>query len=241
MDLNKIGSFIAEKRKEKNLTQEQLGKLINVDRRTISKWETGVYAPDISVLDILAESLGVTVNDILHGKIEDNNKDNNSSTITTIKYYNNKYKYKITIIFITIIITILSVFLIFYNYKTKNEYKIYSLKSSDDRFDILGTLIYNSYNIMILIDDINYNDIYIGTDKEIKSKEISLLLYLNDEFIEEKGIDNDENVIISDLLDNISFSYKNSRNCNEDLNVKLVLKYYDNQQEIIIEMPLNRY
>ncbi len=241
MDLNKIGSFIAKKRKEKNLTQEELGKLINVDRRTISKWETGVYAPDISVLDILAKSLGVSVNDILRGKKEENNNDNNSPTIATIKYYNDKYKYKITIIFITIIITILSVFLIFYNYKTKNEYKIYSLKSNDDRFDILGTLIYNSYNVMILIDNINYNDVYIGTNKEIKSKAISLLLYLNDEFIEEKGIDNDENVIISELLNNISFSYKNNRNCNEDLNVKLVLKYYDDQEEIIIEMPLNRY
>jgi hypothetical protein len=39
MDLKKIGNFIAKCRKEKNLTQEQLGDILGMNRKTISKWE----------------------------------------------------------------------------------------------------------------------------------------------------------------------------------------------------------
>lgn len=42
MDQNKVGNFIRELRKEKNLTQEQLAEQFNVARRTVSRWETGV-------------------------------------------------------------------------------------------------------------------------------------------------------------------------------------------------------
>ncbi len=41
MDQNKVGSFIKELRKVKNLTQEQLAEEFNVSRRTVSRWETG--------------------------------------------------------------------------------------------------------------------------------------------------------------------------------------------------------
>jgi len=42
MDQRKIGIFIATCRKEKELTQEQLGELLGVTNKSISKWETGV-------------------------------------------------------------------------------------------------------------------------------------------------------------------------------------------------------
>lgn len=42
MDLDKIGKFIAEERKNKNYTQKQLANILNVSDRTISKWECGV-------------------------------------------------------------------------------------------------------------------------------------------------------------------------------------------------------
>ena len=45
MDQIKIGKFIAELRKNKNLTQEQLGELLGVNNRTISRWETGKNMP----------------------------------------------------------------------------------------------------------------------------------------------------------------------------------------------------
>lgn len=42
MDQRKIGEFLKELRKEKNLTQEQLAEQLNVSNRSVSRWETGV-------------------------------------------------------------------------------------------------------------------------------------------------------------------------------------------------------
>jgi len=50
MDQNKVGNFIKELRKEKNLTQEQLAEHFNVARRTVSRWETGYNLPDLDIL-----------------------------------------------------------------------------------------------------------------------------------------------------------------------------------------------
>ena len=68
MDIIKIGKFIAEKRKEKKLTQEGLAEKLNVTSKTISRWENGNYMPDISLLKPLSEELGITLNDLISGE-----------------------------------------------------------------------------------------------------------------------------------------------------------------------------
>ena len=45
---NQVGTFIAQCRKEKKLTQKQLGEKLNVTDRAVSKWETGRSFPDVS-------------------------------------------------------------------------------------------------------------------------------------------------------------------------------------------------
>ncbi len=50
MNQVKIGAFISELRKEKELTQEQLGERLGVTQKSISRWETGKNMPDISLL-----------------------------------------------------------------------------------------------------------------------------------------------------------------------------------------------
>lgn len=42
MDLIRIGAFLKALRRERQLTQEQLAEALNVSRRTVSRWETGV-------------------------------------------------------------------------------------------------------------------------------------------------------------------------------------------------------
>ena len=68
MDTKKIGRFIAEKRKEKGYTQEQLGNILGVSNKTISRWENGNYMPDLSLLIPLSEALDITLNELLNGK-----------------------------------------------------------------------------------------------------------------------------------------------------------------------------
>lgn len=68
MDLQKVGKFIAELRKEQGLTQEQLGQELGVSGKTVSRWETGTYCPPADALLTMSGSFGVSVNEILTGK-----------------------------------------------------------------------------------------------------------------------------------------------------------------------------
>lgn len=68
MEQEKIGRFIAELRKEKNMTQEQLAEKLNVTGKSISRWENGKTMPDYSILKDLCEVLGITVNELFTGE-----------------------------------------------------------------------------------------------------------------------------------------------------------------------------
>ena len=68
MDLIKIGKFIAESRKKKNLTQMQLAEELNITDRAISKWECGRAMPDSSIMLQLCELLEISVNELLTGE-----------------------------------------------------------------------------------------------------------------------------------------------------------------------------
>ena len=76
MDQIKIGKFIAECRKKKNLTQAQLAEELNITNRAISKWETGKAMPDSDIMLDLCDILGIKVNELLCGEmIEIEHKD----------------------------------------------------------------------------------------------------------------------------------------------------------------------
>ncbi len=62
------GKFIAQKRKEKNLTQEQLAEKIGVSNKTISKWETGKCMPDYCIIEILCQELNITLAELMNGE-----------------------------------------------------------------------------------------------------------------------------------------------------------------------------
>ena len=68
MDQAKVGKFIAEKRKAKNLTQMQLAEMLNITDRAVSKWETGKSLPDSSIMLELCSILEISVTDLLCGE-----------------------------------------------------------------------------------------------------------------------------------------------------------------------------
>lgn len=68
MDQINIGKFIATLRKEKDLTQEQLGEKLGVTNKTISRWENGNYMPDIEMLSILSKEFDVSINELISGE-----------------------------------------------------------------------------------------------------------------------------------------------------------------------------
>ena len=68
MNQANIGAYIAKKRKEKNLTQEQLSEKLGVSNKTISKWENGKCMPDYSVIEKLCDELSVTLAELMDGE-----------------------------------------------------------------------------------------------------------------------------------------------------------------------------
>lgn len=105
MNQEKIGKFIAEKRKENKLTQEQLAEKLNLSKNAISKWERGLNLPDVSIMQDLCQILNITLNELFIGekildeeykKLADNNLLNalENSTFALkekIKYYKRKW------------------------------------------------------------------------------------------------------------------------------------------------------
>ena len=68
MNQTAIGSYIARKRKEQNLTQEQLAEQLSVSNKTISKWENGKCMPDYSIIQKLCEAIHVTLPELMDGE-----------------------------------------------------------------------------------------------------------------------------------------------------------------------------
>ena len=97
MDQIKIGKFIAELRKSKNMTQQQLAEKIGVSFKTVSKWETGRGMPELSTLKPLSDELGITINELLNGekiKKEEYLNKLEENMIATIDYSDKKINEK---------------------------------------------------------------------------------------------------------------------------------------------------
>ena len=134
-DKEEIGKLIASKRKELNITQQELAKKLNVTDKAISNWETGKNYPDYCYFNELKEILGIDFNH--------DSSDNKDKIIKKIK------------IIITAITAILLSFFIIYTVNNYKKYNIYELSINNQE-----TLLNNSYliqyqnNLIITINEI---------------------------------------------------------------------------------------
>ena len=113
MDQLKIGKFIADCRKRKNLTQMQLAEKLGITDKAISKWERGIAMPDSSIMLELCDILSISVNELLRGEkisMENNNQKNEQLLLDMAKELERKNKtiwssmWAIMIISITVLI-----------------------------------------------------------------------------------------------------------------------------------------
>jgi len=121
MNQEKIGKFIFELRKEKNITQQELANKIGVTDKAISKWENGRGMPDLSLIKVLCTELGITINELLSGERIDKKeyqKKLEENILNTIDYSNQKIRkrskiFKIVLgTMIILIVTITSMFFV---------------------------------------------------------------------------------------------------------------------------------
>ena len=95
MNQIKIGKFIAERRKNVNLTQMQLAEKLGITDKAISKWERGISMPDTSIMLELCDILGISVNELLCGEkidMENNHQKNEELMLTMAKELEQKNK-----------------------------------------------------------------------------------------------------------------------------------------------------
>ena len=142
MDNNKVGKFIAYLRKEKGLTQQQLGDKLFVTDKAVSKWERGLSFPDITILQKLALILDADVSEILCGERGKNKKIDiqieidktiekiEQNQIQRKKELINKIK-KLSIMIVSIIVIIFLTFLIRYIY-----YHPSNIKEGNNHYEI---------------------------------------------------------------------------------------------------------
>ena len=82
MNQERIGKFIATKRKALKMTQNDLAEKMYVTNKTISRWETGKYMPDLSAIILLSDVLGVSTYELLLGE-DLNKKEDKTDNIET--------------------------------------------------------------------------------------------------------------------------------------------------------------
>ena len=93
MDLVKIGAFLKELRKEKNITQEELADKMGVSRRTVSRWETGSNMPDMDILIDISDFYEVDLREILDGERKEIKMDNDTrETVLKVAEFSNEEK-----------------------------------------------------------------------------------------------------------------------------------------------------
>lgn len=85
MDCSKVGKLILSLRKEKNMTQKDIANKMNISDKTISKWERGLGCPDVSLLTELSNILGVNIEKILLGDLEQKAAD--GGNMKRIRFY----------------------------------------------------------------------------------------------------------------------------------------------------------
>ena len=190
MDKEKFGGFICYLRKEKGMTQKELGDKLHLTNKAISKWERGLSLPDICIIEEIAKNLDISVLELLNGEKNSesdiSNEKANKIIEDTVKHSGEtikRLKRKVTIligIIIGLLPVALTIFAVACFYLIKDE------KTLDDALLTLGFIIFAAiilfieYGIPILgisLTKVLYNSKVLNYNIKAK-KNICTILYV---------------------------------------------------------------
>lgn len=219
MNPSKIGKFISELRKERNMTQQDLGDLLAINGKSVSKWERGINCPDISILKEIAKIFDISVEELLDGerkKIENIIKDDG-------KYFK---RFLVLTIFAVLFLTIILII------KTHYQYNVYHIQSETSAIDVDGYIIFNPDNEIFLINTLNYRNELKKSANQLKlilkNNEKELFSYQTNNYLEK--------IDISILLKETTINIKKSNENDEINNLKLVIQFDDEEMEISLRI-----
>lgn len=199
--LTKTADLILVLRKEKGLTQQELGDILGVSSKSISKYERGICLPSDEVLLKMTSFFNISLEELLNGERNKPNKN-----------------FKMFIFFV-ILITIFAFFLT----KLSNRQVLFKLNSSDLNVEVKGDIYLNKNSIMLNILNINYS----GDD--IKYDKLESFLYINNQFIK-KELSNSLSLKTYLNNYQVYYQTNNFYFLTNDNKIKLVLNYYINNK-----------
>ena len=183
-----MGKLIASLRKKKNLTQSELGAMVGVGDRAVSKWERGITCPDISIINDLSKALGITSDELLAGELNDKELMQELTTNAQV----NKFNIKFIILPIILILAFVGV-LLYLNYSRSD---VYTLDSLSDEYEVFGKVIFNRNKMTLIINEVIYKDkqfektIITNYQYDIKS---------NNDFLYSKGGIDQHNLLLRNV------------------------------------------
>lgn len=222
-NLVKIGKYISNLRKQNGYTQKKLGEILDVSDKTISKWEQGAIAPDITILNSLANALGVSVEEILLGEtITKNDFRNETGDISS---YSNQTKKKIIrdSILLLFFFSIIILFLV-----TLNRKEAWHMKNFNIRADVLldGKYFENSEKSFFLINKLSFqeNFDFSGVDS------IEIIIYADEETIFSENVEKHDANSYEERLNSyyIFFDY-DDKISNYDITIRIIVHNKNDQ------------
>ena len=219
--LLKIGKNIAELRKKKGYTQKQLAKIIFVGEKTVSKWERGIVVPDITMIKTLSTLFEISIDELLNGP---NVNVSDNDVVDVIKVYSNQTKHDVIVKFLYVFGVLALIFTVIFFI---NEYYSWDFKTIniDGEFKMSGYLIKNHIETKLIINNIVYDDLNAGTDKEVKTNYFKISLYSDDVELCTDINNFDEETSLYEILNKYTFVCERNEKTNVD-NLVLHLDYY---------------
>lgn len=234
MDLEKMGKFIAKLRTDKGLTQVQLGELLGVENKTISKWEKGINAPDVMMLIALSNVFNVRVEEIVDGEYKEKYRKEENREISIIDDDKYRKHIKIRNIIISVLVIILLINLALFTCREIKEIKskmktdtiTIDLKNDPETpLNINGCIMSDNNSTMYVIKSISYE--IKGEDKVGKTLivQYEVKLLVDDKMVGTYTHNFDSNKELDDAIDNLAFTVESGKEFNKNSKVKIQVKY----------------
>lgn len=234
MDLEKMGKFIAKLRTDKGLTQAQLGELLGVENKIISKWEKGINAPDVMMLIALSNVFNVRVEEIVDGEYKEKYRKEENREISIIDDDKYRKHIKIRNIIISVLVIILLINLALFTCREIKEIKskmktdtiTIDLKNDPETpLNVTGCIMSDNNSTMYVIKGISYET--KGEDKVGKTLivQYEVKLLVDDKMVGTYTHNFDSNKELDDAIDNLAFTVESGKEFNKNSKVKIQVKY----------------
>ena len=239
MNQEKIGKFIKELREEKRITQDELGEILNISGKSVSKWERGLSLPDISNLQILADTLDISVSELLMGERSKTKKISNENYVKGLNLYSKKLSFKYSKLITLLILLFIVAFLIFYFCNEYGSSAVYKIESADPAYTVKGYFIINKEMSILMIEEVKYQGDKIGTKDEPIISKSNVILDIDNKTLVSFEHEVSKRMPYNEFLNQMSFTkiYNKNRKINVSKENKYVLtvecdydKEYDKQK-----------